>query len=156
VNVGAFGEHGVEMRGENEIRMRRCAGAHTNHVAYFIDADIFEPRLEKQALEFLAANLFVKWRRGNFADTNLLINEMGFVTLGGVERDFHGGIVDEPGGVLRERGSGKREKRNYGVKTHQKERITMSTELQDRVGDYYWGALGTQIDVTIDSTTSLC
>ena len=40
-----FGEHGVEMRGEDEVRVRRRARIVAEHVADLVDADVLQPEL---------------------------------------------------------------------------------------------------------------
>ena len=72
----------------HHIGPRSRARPHADHVSGFIDANIFQPQRAKQTRQFLAADLLHKRRRWNFADSDLLINEMRFVTL----RRFHGAL----------------------------------------------------------------
>jgi hypothetical protein len=106
MNVGAFGEDGVEMRGEHEVGTRRGAGAHPDDIADFIYMNAFEPGLLEQAGKLLSSNIFVEWRGGDFADANLLFNEARLIAFGGFERGFYGRVFREPGRVLRERCGG--------------------------------------------------
>ena len=55
LDVGAFGEHRVEMRGEDEVRARRRAGVVAEHVAGLVDAHVLQPELLEHALQLVAA-----------------------------------------------------------------------------------------------------
>ena len=47
LDVGAFGEHRVEVRGDDQMRARRGARAVAEHVAGAIDADVLQAELRE-------------------------------------------------------------------------------------------------------------
>ena len=53
LDVGAFGEHRVEMRREHEMRMRGRARIVAEHVADLVDAHVLQPELREDALQLL-------------------------------------------------------------------------------------------------------
>ena len=71
-HVGAFGEDGVEMGGEEEVRVRGLTGTDADHVAGLINAHIAQAEFGKEALELAAANLLLERGRGNFANAYVL------------------------------------------------------------------------------------
>jgi hypothetical protein len=85
---------------EHQVRMRRRAGPHADDVPYFVDPDILEPELLKKPLQFLAARLFMKRRRWNFANANLFFNEVRFILLHRIERSLNCRIRRQPHCIL--------------------------------------------------------
>jgi hypothetical protein len=88
MHVGFRREDSIEVRGENEVRVRGYTGAVAEDVAGFVDADVGEASGSEEARKLGGALVFVERWRGNFAETDLFGNEMGF---GGFD-DLHCGL----------------------------------------------------------------
>ena len=70
-DVGAFGEDGVEVRGEYQVGVRGLAGPDADHVAGRVDAYVAQTQFLEEALQLLPADGFLEGRRGNFAEPGL-------------------------------------------------------------------------------------
>ena len=100
LDVGALGEHGVEVRGEHEVRPRRRARALAEHVADLVDAHVLQPELAELARVELGARRLLERRRLDLADLHLLGQRAGLVGARGGERRLHRGVLQQPGAEI--------------------------------------------------------
>jgi hypothetical protein len=97
LHVRAFRENGVEMRSENEVRLRPLARPLAQDVPDRVDADVPQPELREDVLELEAARLLGERRCGNLAHADLLGNEFGLGRLEALERARHRLVGEECG-----------------------------------------------------------
>ena len=95
LDVGALGEHGVEVRGEHEVRPRRGARALAEHVADLVDAHVLQAELAELAGVELGALRLLERRRLDLADLDLLGQGAGLVGPGGGERGLDRGVLQQ-------------------------------------------------------------
>ncbi len=88
VDVSLGREDGVEVGGEHEMWMRLGAGTITEDVACVVDADVGEAGFFEEAGKFGGALVFMEGRRGDLAEADLLVDEVGLAGLDGL----HGGL----------------------------------------------------------------
>ncbi len=101
VDVGAFGEDGVLVGGDDEVGVGLDAGAVAEDVAGGVDADVFEAGGGEEALELEAAGLLVEGRRGNLGEADLFVNKVGLAGLDGAHGGLGGGFGEKLlGGLL--------------------------------------------------------
>src|SRR2546423_11273283 len=81
LDIRAFGKNRVQMCRENQIWMRRRAGARPDYVASFIDVDVCQAELVEQSLQFAAARFFVERRSRDLTNPHLFIDEVRLVPL---------------------------------------------------------------------------
>ena len=105
LDVGAFGEDGVEVRGEHQVRTRGLAGPHADHVAGRVDAHVLQAEFLEQALQLLPANGLLEGRRGNFAEAGLQLQDARLIALRGFHGGAHGGVVAQFGRRLTQAGA---------------------------------------------------
>ena len=74
LDVGAFGKHGVEVRGEHEARPRLRAGPIAEHVAFLVDAHVLQAELAEHLRVDLGALRFLERRRLDLAQPNLILD----------------------------------------------------------------------------------
>ena len=105
LDIGAFGEDGVEVSGENQIGARGLAGPDTDHVAGRVDAYVAQTEFLEQALQLLTADVFHERRRGNFAEAGLKLQNARLIALRGFHGGAHSGVVTQFGGRLTQAGA---------------------------------------------------
>ena len=105
-HVGAFGKHGVEMRRDYDVRMRRGAWPIAEHVAGFVDPHALQAELVERALQLGAASLLFERRRSDLTESNLILNRLRLGRLRRRERKLDGRLLQEirDGALLRCRG----------------------------------------------------
>ena len=89
LDVGAFREDGVEVRGEDQVGPRGLAGPDADHVAGRVDAYVAQAEFLEQALQLLPADRFLEGRRRNFAEPGLQIQDARLIALRGFHRGAH-------------------------------------------------------------------
>ena len=109
-----FGEHGVEMRGDDEVRTWRRPGPIAEDVAGRVHAHVLQPELLKHTLQLGAADVLLEGGRRNLAEADLVFDGLRLARLRRVERGLHGRVLHEVGGcvgpILRPRAGGDRER----------------------------------------------
>ncbi len=95
-HVRAFGKHCVQMRGQRQHRPIAFAWAFAQHVADFINANVFQSQLGEALFEPRAATLFLKGGRGNFANGDLFLNRSRFSGFQVFQRLFDVGQIENP------------------------------------------------------------
>ena len=107
LDVGAGGKHGVEVGGEHEARAATGAGAHADHIALGVDANVGEAKFPQAAGEVGGAHFLVEGRRLDLGERDLVGERDCVVALDGGERRLERGRGDQ----LRHRVFGLRQQR---------------------------------------------
>ena len=92
VDVGAFGKHRIQMRGDHDVWLPCNTWPVAEHVSNPIEPNVCQASLLERGLHRLRARRLVKWRGRNLAQADLIANDLGLVTLHGVERGSIGGL----------------------------------------------------------------
>ena len=95
-DVGLFGKHGVEVRGQYQVRARVAAGPLAEDVALLVDADALQLELLEQPLHRLGAALLLERRRRDLADADLLLDEGSLATGYLLQRGGDLGVSRQP------------------------------------------------------------
>ena len=97
LDVGAFGKHRVEMRGDDEMRMRRRARIVAEHVADLVDAHVLQAELLNTRCSSRPRTSSLNDGRGNLAEADLIRDRLRLARLRGVERRLHRRILQQIG-----------------------------------------------------------
>jgi hypothetical protein len=131
LDVGPLREHRVEVRGEDEVRVRGGAGILAKHVAHLVHAHVPQAELREHALQLLAADLLLELGRRNLAEADLVRNRLRLRRLDGVDRALHRRILQEIGGS---RGPAlrlnrpNRQRQRQPAPQHRSQHVTLLTE----------------------------
>ena len=94
-DVGAFGKHSVEVRGDDDAGSRRGAGVVAEDVPHLVHAHTLQAELFEDALQLPAPDFFFEWRRWNLAEANLVRDSLRLACLRPVERRFHRRVLQQ-------------------------------------------------------------
>src|SRR5688500_16387630 len=96
------------MRGKDEERSRSLAGSHAEDIAFLVDPDVLEPKFDESFLKILRPHTFFEWRRGNLADSRLLIEGLRLDALHVVQCGADIGALSNRNGLGESGGCGGR------------------------------------------------
>jgi hypothetical protein len=86
IPVGAFGKHGVEVSGDDELRLAGAPPANRHDVAFTVDGGIREAELVKPFQIILGAQLLLERRRRHLGNADLLAQSARIIRLDVVQR----------------------------------------------------------------------
>ena len=100
MDVGAFRKHRVEVRGYHNMWSDGNTWPLADHIPNAIDSHVRESRLFERGLHGSGASAFVKRRRRNLTNTNLIAYHFGLARFDGVECAAHGWESDQIGNFV--------------------------------------------------------
>ena len=99
-DVGAFRKHGVEMGAHDEVRPRAGAGPLADDVPLGVNANVFQPGFPKHRRVELCALCFLKRRRFNLADPDLIVDRLHLVRPCELDCRSHRRLLKEKGAQI--------------------------------------------------------
>ena len=97
-DVGALGKHGVEVRADDDVRPRRLAAPHAEHVADGVEAHVAEAGGDEALAERLGARGFLERRRRDLGERHLVVEDRGLAGLQRVDCRDHVGAGEQATG----------------------------------------------------------
>ncbi len=84
VDIGLGGKDGVEVGGDDEVRVRSGARSVAEDIACLVDTDVGQPGGFEEACDLGGTLVFVKGRRGDLTEADLFLNEVRLAGFNGL------------------------------------------------------------------------